>query len=644
MNPLANADWREVPRGFMGAETRWGMRRGRAKIRGLGWKLAAILVCALPAMAQLQIGDDLRMNLNGNVGFTYAGGLNGGVSDHSMGFMGNGALTGSYYNPNFLNFNVNPYFNREQSDATFGSLTNGTGVTSSVNLFSGSHFPGSISYNRMFNGTSAFGVPGSDLGLAQHQDTDSYGIQWGFLIPDRPTLNASYFINGTTNQVLGLPGTDNEKDRTLNLLSTYKWDGFQMSGQFMHRNTNADFSQFLEDNEAPISTLSSSNSYNATVQHALPLMGNFGLSWSRLDYSSDYRDSVSSTNSGNSDNVNATAGFHPISQLGVSFNANYNDSLLGSIPETVLNSGAVVNLTNADTFHSFLVGTDVFYQILKNLGVHADVSHQEQSFLGQTYSATQFGGSANFNFDHSIIKGLSFSVGVVDTAQQQSNTGLGFVGNLNYDRKFHGWDVGGNFSYAQNVQTVMLIYTTSNYSYMASVRRRVGQRKYFMAGYSGAHSGISNDSGTTSSANRVWTGFIFRGNSFNAYYNKSNGLAIFTATGLVPVPTTLPPQALGASSFTSYNSSGYGFSGGVNPTKRLILSFSYAKSDGSTVDPLASVYTHNTLINATMQYRIRKLFVNGGFTRLNQNVGALGTTPLDVTTYYIGISRWFNFF
>jgi hypothetical protein len=36
--------------------------------------------------------------------------------------------------------------------------------------------------------------------------------------------------------------------------------------------------------------------------------------------------------------------------------------------------------------------------------------------------------------------------------------------------------------------------------------------------------------------------------------------------------------------------------------------------------------------------------LNGGYTRLRQSVGTPGTPPLDVTTYYIGLSRWFNFF
>ncbi len=172
----------------------------------------------------------------------------------------------------------------------------------------------------------------------------------------------------------------------------------------------------------------------------------------------------------------------PTNKVGVSFNANYNDSLLGSMPEPVLNGGRSVDLTSAGSFHSFLVGTDVYYQIVKSFGVHADVDHEQQSFLGQSYSATQFGGSANFNFDHSLLKGLSFSVGAVDTAQQTSNTGIGFVGNLNYNRKFWGWDVGGNFSYAQNVETALLVYTTSSYSYLGSLRKRIQRPHLFHDG------------------------------------------------------------------------------------------------------------------------------------------------------------------
>ena len=629
----------------MEAGIRWEMGTPPAKIRNWCYRLAAMLLLTLPAAAQLTVGPYLRMNLNGNVGYSYAGDINQGVSDHGMGFTGNAFLTGSYYNPNFLNFNVAPYYNRDQSNSVYGSLTSTTGVSSNVNLFSGSHFPGSVSYNKMYNGISAFGVPGSDLGLAQHTNNQGLSFGWSALIPDLPTLNVTYAINDTSNSIVGQTGSDTDASKILNILSTYRWDGFSMTGQFTHRNDNAKFAEFLATTGGePVKSLSSSNNYGATIQHALPFTGNFALSYNRLGYSYDYQDSYSTQNSGNSSTLNANAAFHPTNKLGVAFNTSYNNSLLGSVPQPLLNAGAPIEVSTANSFHSVLTGTDVFYQIFNSLGVHADVQHQQQSFLGQTYSATQFGGSANFNYDHSILKGLSFGVGVVDTAQQEYNTGVGFVGNLNYNRKFYGWTVGGNFSYSQNTQTALLIYTTSSYSYLASLNRKIGERKYLMVGYSGSHSGIAANSGTTSSADRIWTGLIYRGNALNVYYNKSNGLAIFSANGLVPVPTTLPTQVLTPDSFTSYMSKGWGASLAVTPVKRLIVTAAWAKSEGSTIDPTLSIFTNNTLMNTVMEYRLRKIYVNGGFTRLQQSVGTTVGPPLVVTSYYIGFSRWFNFF
>jgi hypothetical protein len=613
------------------------------RVRNAYRLLAGLILLALPCAAQMQVGDNLSMNLNGNVGFTYAGTDNQNQSGHSMGFSGNGNLTGSYYSPNFLNFDIDPFYNRAQGNSVYGNLTNTSGVTSNANLFSGSHFPGTVSYNRLFNATSQFGVPGSDIGLAQHTNTQGYGIGWSALIPDWPTLTANYSVNSNSNSILGLQGKNDETDHTLNLLSAYKWDGFRMTGQFIHRNVDANFSQFL-DNATPVRTNSSSNSIGATVQHALPLAGTFGVSWNHLTYDYAYKDAYSAKNSGGSTTVNGNASFHPTNKLGVSFNANYNDSLLGSVPEPILNNGTVVNTASLGSFRSEMVGTDVYYQFFKYLGVHADVTHQHQSFLGRTYDATQFFGSANFNFDHSLLKGLSFSLGVVDTAQQTDNTGMGFVGNVNYTRKFSGWDVSGNFSYAQNVQTVMLVYTTSSYSYLGSVRRRLGDRTYFMAGYSGAHSGITANSGTTSSAERVWTTFMHHGYTLNGYYNKSSGEAILTANGLVPIPGNLPPPVVGTNQFTSYDSKGWGFNAGATPIRRLTISGGYSKSNGHTIDPLLTTATNNELINAVMQYRLRKIFLNAGYTRLRQTVGAPGTQPITVTAYFIGFSRWFNFF
>ena len=377
--------------------------------------------------AQMEVGL-MNMNLSGTVGYTYAGALDQGSSSHGMGFTGNANLNGNYYNPNFLNFNVSPFYNRSQSDSLYGSLTNTSGVSSSVNLFNGTHFPGTISYNKLFNSTGAYGVPGSDIGLAQHANTQGLAFGWSALVPDWPTLTANYGINGGTTDILGEQGSDTEKDHTLNLLSTYKWDGFHMTGQFLHRTTDTTFDEQLETGEGAVTSKSSSNSYGATATHALPWAGGFGVSVNHLSYGYQYEDSYATSNTGGSTTVNGNASFHPMNKLAFSFNTNYNDSLLGSVPQSILNTGTAVDMTSLGSFHSELVGTDVYYQPFKNLGFHVDVDHEDQSFLGHSYSATQFGASVNYLFEHSLLQGLSFSFGAVDTAQQESNTGLGFVG------------------------------------------------------------------------------------------------------------------------------------------------------------------------------------------------------------------------
>ena len=615
-----------------------GARRVRIAVR----LLAGLILLALPSAAQVQVGDNLSMSLSGNLGFQYAGNIEDGISGHSMGLTGNGNLTGNYYSPNFLNFNVDPFYNRTQSNSVFGSLSNASGISSNVNLFGGSHFPGTVSYNRIYNATDSFGVPGSDVGLAQNTNQQGYGVTWSALVPDMPTLTASYMVNNDSNSILGLEGTNEENDRTLNLMSTYKLDGYRLTGQYLHRNTNAHFNQVI-DSLKPVHTLSSSNDFGATVQHALPLAGSFSATWNHLGYDYAYEDSYSTNSSGGSTTLNGNASFHPATKLGVAFNANYNDSLLGSVPEPILNNGTVINMTSLGSFHSVLVGSDVYYQLIRSLGLHGNISHTHQTFLGQTYSATQFFGSANFNIDRTLLKGLTVSLGVVNTVQQTENTGLGFVGTVNYTRKVGGWDLGANFAYAQNVQTVMLVYTTSSYSYLGSVRRRLTDRTYFMAGYSGSHSGITANSGTSSSADRLWTTFMHRGYSLNTYYNKSDGMAVLTPGGLVPVPGNVPPP-IDSNAFTSYDSKGWGFNASASPIRRLSISGGYSKSSGETIDPLITTSTGNELINVVFQYRLRKIFVNGGYTRLSQTVGTTSTQPIMVTSYFIGFSRWFNFF
>src|ERR1051325_3368650 len=110
----------------------------KSKIRNAVWILVALAVWVPGSVAQLQIGDNLKLNMNGSLGFGYGGSFSEpGTSSHSLSGNGSGLISGSYYNPNFLSFTVQPYYDRNQSNSATQSIFNDSGVTVNTNLFAG---------------------------------------------------------------------------------------------------------------------------------------------------------------------------------------------------------------------------------------------------------------------------------------------------------------------------------------------------------------------------------------------------------------------------------------------------------------------------------------------------------------------------
>ena len=81
----------------------------------------------------MQVGDDVRMNLNGILTAGYTGNYGDEIpSNHGLEFGGNGTLNGSYYNPNFLNFTITPFYNQSRANSSFQSLTDSSGVNAQL--------------------------------------------------------------------------------------------------------------------------------------------------------------------------------------------------------------------------------------------------------------------------------------------------------------------------------------------------------------------------------------------------------------------------------------------------------------------------------------------------------------------------------
>ena len=164
----------------------------RSRISRVWAAVAGVFLLASPLLGQLKIGDNLDLNANGTISAGYSGTYGNEIgSSHGLGFGGAAGLSGFYYNPNFLSFNVNPYYNQSRSNSTFGSVSDASGVTLSSAIFSGSHFPGSVNYTTSFNNTGNYGVPGI-AGLNTNGDSQSFGIGWSALLPGLPTLTAGY--------------------------------------------------------------------------------------------------------------------------------------------------------------------------------------------------------------------------------------------------------------------------------------------------------------------------------------------------------------------------------------------------------------------------------------------------------------------
>src|SRR6185437_14438263 len=229
-------------------------RQTRRQILEAGFLALSMLVVS--AQAQVAVGDEVKMSLNGNIGIRYSGDFgNAGTSGHGLFGTGMGLLSGSYYNPNFLSFNVRPFYNRNQDNGAYTSVLSETGVDASTNIFSGSHFPGSVSYTKSFARGSQYGLPGA-ANLSADSDTRNFSTTWSELLPKLPSLTATFSDNATSSPILGESGTNDMRSRILSVLSNYKLDGFLLTGFVNHQNYKVELPAFL----SPTNTQSDSNS------------------------------------------------------------------------------------------------------------------------------------------------------------------------------------------------------------------------------------------------------------------------------------------------------------------------------------------------------------------------------------------------
>ena len=609
--------------------------------------LAGVLLWTLPAVAQLQLGES-STNLNGVIGAGYSADY-GNIIDSSHGLNVNGSATaaGYYYSPNFVSYNFSPYYGQSRANSDYQSISDASGVNLSSAIFSGSHFPGQISYAAAYNSEGQFAVPGLP-NYTTHGNSDTFGISWSEFLPGLPTLTASFQRGSNEYSVYGATDNGNSDFHSLTLSSNYSIAGFNMGASYNNGASNSLIPEvFAGEQTGTITTDNSGFGFN--VSHKLPMNGTFSTSFYRSDINTDY---LGYTYQGNFDTEVASASMQPTNKLRVSATASYTDNLAGVLFGSLLTSGSssssssssssILPASNSlDSSHAWDLNGAASYSLAPNLALQGQVDRRDQAYLGEDFGATSY--SAGVTYARGLFGGtMNTAFSVIDSMIDNSNqNGLGFSANANYGRRFGKWITNESFSYAQNVSTLLITYMTSYYSYSGNVRRRWGNVN-FNAGASFAHSGLTNQPGTDNSSQSYTSSFGYgRWINLTGNYGKSDGVGLITGNGILPINISpILPQNL----ITMYGGTGYGVSLSSMPVRKLTIAASYAKSSSNTsTEGIASANQFDSR-NLLIQYQFRKMYLTGGYAQLSQGFSVSGTAPSNVSSFYIGVSRWFNFF
>jgi hypothetical protein len=613
-------------------------------VKNISLILAFLVLTLAPcALAQVKTGDT-SLNLNGTAAAGYNDDYsNYAGSDHGLAFSGDATVSGSYYNPNFLSFQIHPYYDESRTNSSFQSLTSASGLSATAQIFSGSHYPGSISYSTSYNSSGNFNLPGI-ANFTTHGNNDVLAINWGFRLDNLPTLNLSFSNSDNAYSIYGANAKGTLHADTFSASTAYKIAGFSMNGGYQHSGSNSNTPEFLTGELAQKSD-SGADSFFFSIAHTLPWNGGISAAANRLGINTEFGD-ITSTDKYDTkiDTLTGSLYFAPVSHLHTGVNTFYTDNLEGTLYGDLLTSGVTTPQDEGQaTSHAFSATGYANYDLpVYHLNLYAFAERQQQTFAGIGFASTSYNGTASYS--NKLMGGtVTATLGVMRTTEDTTHQStLGLNATFNYQHQIDRWTVASSFSYSQGTQTLLIAYTTSGYNYTSSLGRRIGRRSYWGLYGSGARSLLTDQPGTSTSSQSYSTSFSVSRFSLSGSYANSSGNALLTATGLTATPIPLP--VVNPADVVLYNGKSYSVGLGAHPFHGLTFSASFAKALSMTNSDSTISNNDNQTMNYFLTYNVRKLSFISGYSRLTQGFGVTGTPPAMLGSFYMGISRWFNFF
>ncbi len=649
------------------------MQLGQMKSFIIGFALSLLL--APHAHGQLQVGDETQLNLTGSASLGYNRTWDGTTSDGvAYGF--DAQFNGSYHDPRFLNWAINPYLNQSNLNSTFNSNSLASGVNAQANFLSGSRTPMQLTYVRDYNREGTFNVPGSIGNYVTNGSGQAISINAAYLPENWPSIQGTYVHSNTDYEVQGTPGTGTSHADLFGLNSAYVlWDT-NLSASYTKSWVNSDSPAF----GAPgvfLTQNTAQDTFQASASRQVFSKTNISGGYSRSHILGEYANTtVDSTFNTVYGDVSVIA----TDALTLAGHANYSSNLSGQYFSNVIggtsgqrgvataDGGALAasssgqSLSYTSSYLSY--GANGSYRVTRSLVMLGAIDHRVQgqynglpdfsstiSQVGATWTHNLWGGGLGLSY------GLSYSWTPVYSYQNNpSNNGTvtatqtgtsSFFGNnatISYGRAFGSWSANIGGSYATGLTRLLVGYTQTSYGAVGSISRNVKDwNMAFHGSYSKAHVDATSLSDTLAAG--YGASFSHRNFGVSGSYGRSSGNALQVLGGIVPTPIPVAgtPQDL----LIQFYGESYGFGASWKPQRRLNISGTYTRARYTTINPLAGpdpVHSQTVQYYARMEYSFRQLFVFTGYSYVSQGYNLGTTTPFNYNAFYFGVTRYFNFF
>jgi hypothetical protein len=460
-------------------------------------------------------------------------------------------------------------------------------------------------------------------------------------VPDYPNIAVQFGDGNSNNSVFGADGESSFHSKLFGITANHQLAGFNLNGGFNHNTSNSLFPEFLTGQPAANSE-TSSNSYNFNVSHLLPMHGSISAAAGR---SVVHSESGGDKFNANIDTVSSGVNFAPIRRLDVGASTEYTDNLDGMLYQSLITGGTVLpsSLLSTST-HSLDVNGHASYSLPSaHLLFMATADRRSQSVLGSSISADSLNEMVNYGNDWlGGFLNASMSISETSVSFDHGTKTLGLMDMVSYSRKIQNWNLNGSFNYSRNTQTVLVGYTTSGYGYGAGIGRKLSTYSYFSVNTSGMKSVFNNVAGSGNFSQSYAASYSMKLFAVNGSYNRANGTSILTSEGLTPVNN--PPTSAVPLQVLVFNGTSYSFGASTTPMRGLILSGTYSHSISHSLGGTTTSLNTNAQLNTMLQYKVRQLWITGGYLKLQQGFTITGQPAASDSAFYIGVSRWFKFF